>query len=232
MEKKIHRCGELAWVLAIILCSLGVSLSAKSGFGVSMVVAPAYVIHLKLSQFSSFFTFGVVEYFLQGIIVILTAVVVRKFKLKYFLSFFTAVIYGYALDLWTLVVGTEASFFWERCLCCVLGAVITAFSIALFLNTYLPQEAYELVIKEICDKFKFNMTKVKWIYDMTSLAVAIILMLALFKTFSFEMIGAGTLILTVINTPLITFFRKLLGRRFVFDSAFPKFYQKFNKIMN
>ena len=51
MGKKIKRGAELAWLFGIILCPLGVCLSAKSGLGVSMVVAPAYVLYLKLSQY-------------------------------------------------------------------------------------------------------------------------------------------------------------------------------------
>ena len=50
MENKKGRFAEIAYVLGIILCPLGVCLSAKSGFGVSMVVAPAYVLYLRISE--------------------------------------------------------------------------------------------------------------------------------------------------------------------------------------
>ena len=49
METKKGRFAEIAYVLGMILCPLGVCLSAKSGFGVSMVVAPAYVLYLRIS---------------------------------------------------------------------------------------------------------------------------------------------------------------------------------------
>ena len=38
----------------------------KANFGVSMVVAPAYLLHLKLSQYWNFITFGVAEYSVLG----------------------------------------------------------------------------------------------------------------------------------------------------------------------
>ena len=34
-KNKLSRMGEPAWILGILLCSLGVCFSAKSGFGVS-----------------------------------------------------------------------------------------------------------------------------------------------------------------------------------------------------
>jgi uncharacterized membrane protein YczE len=233
MKQKTGKIAEAAWVAAVIICGLGVCLSAKSGFGVSMVVAPAYVLYLKISQALPWFSFGMAEYCLQGLLMILLSIVLRRFKWKYPLAFGTAICYGFALDAWRAVFGTAVyTEMYQRCLACAGGAVITAFAIALFLRTYLPQEGYELVVKEISEKFGFNMNRVKWIYDCTSLTVAIILMLLLFKGFSFEMIGAGTLIMTVINTPLIAMFGRLLDSKFEFTSAFESFHEKFNRLMN
>lgn len=232
-EKKFKNGAEIAWILAVMLCPLGVCLSAKSGFGVSMVVAPAYIIYLKVTEYVSWFTFGMAEYCLQGLLIAVTCVVLRRFKWKYLLSFVTAVCYGIVLDIWNAVIGTQiCTVFWLKCVYCICGAVITAFSIALFLRTYLPQEGYELVVKEISDGFKFPVNRVKWVYDASSLALGILLMLCLFGRFSFDMIGVGTLILTVINTPLIAGFGKILDKYFEFDSAFASFYNRFDRIMN
>jgi phosphatidylglycerophosphate synthase len=86
-----------------------------------------------------------------------------------------------------------------------------------------------LVVKELSDRYGWAMGRVKWIYDMSSLVVAILLMLLLFGEFSFSMIGAGTLLLTLVNTPLITGFGKLLDRFFVFTPFFPRFHGFFQK---
>lgn len=233
MKEKKGRIAEAAWVGAVIICGFGVCLSAKSGFGVSMVVAPAYIIYLKVSQTLPWFSFGMSEYCLQGFLIILLSILLKRFKWKYPAAFVTALCYGFALDGWMSIFGTEVyGEMYQRCLACAGGAVITAFAIALFLRTYLPQEGYELVVKEISDKFQFNMNKVKLIYDWSSLGAAIILMLLLFRRFSFEMIGAGTLVMTVINTPLITLFGRLLDSRFDFTPAFESFHEKFDRLMN
>ena len=233
MKKKIRKTAELAWALAIILLSLSVALCANSGFGVSMVVAPAYVLHLKLVEYLPWFTFGTAEYFLQCVLLIVCCIIMKRFKWKYLLSLGTAVVYGLCVDGWRLLLGTEVyTIMWQRWAALLGGMVICGFSIALFLRTYLPQEAYDILVKEIYEKTNGSLTKIKWCYDICSLLLAIILMLVLFGKFSFDMIGIGTLIVTVINTPLITLSGKLVERFMEFDSAFPSFYEKFQKRFN
>ena len=59
---------ETAYALGIALVALGVAFMEKADFGVSMVVAPAYLVYLKLSQVWDFFTFGMAEYLLQAVL--------------------------------------------------------------------------------------------------------------------------------------------------------------------
>ena len=77
----------------------------RADFGMSMVVAPAYLLHLKLSQTLPLFSFGMAEYTLQAVIIVLLALVMRRFKLSYLFSFCTAVIYGLTLDGVMLLTG-------------------------------------------------------------------------------------------------------------------------------
>ena len=225
--KPIKKFGEGAYILATVLCSFGVCLSAKSGFGVSMVVAPSFVLSNYLVRFSPFFTFGNTDYIVQALMIVAIAIVVRKFKIKYPSAILSSVIYGVMLDGWRLIFGTTPFLdLYARVLSMAGGALITAFSIALYLRTYLPQQGYDLFVYETATNFNKNMTKVKWIYDLTSLAVAIILMLALFQKFDLEMVGIGTLLLTVVNTPLIALSGKLLDRFVDFSPALPELNEK------
>lgn len=231
--KKKFKAGEVSWVLAIILCSIGVCLSANSGFGVSMVVAPAFILHLKMVTIFPWFSFGIAEYVLQGVLLIFCCIIMRRFKWKYLLSFGTALLYGLSLDFFRMLFGTAVyDEMWLRIVSCIAGMIICAFAIALFLRCYLPQEAYELFVKEATIKTGANMHKVKWIYDITSLCVAILMMLLFFGKFSLEMIGIGTLVVTIINTPIIAFWGKLLDKYVSFESAFPRFHEKFEKWMD
>jgi hypothetical protein len=89
---------ELAYLLGLILLALGTAMMERANFGMSMVVAPAYLVHLKVSQTLPFFTFGMAEYILQFVLLIALTAVMRRFRFSYLLSFVTALIYGVLLD--------------------------------------------------------------------------------------------------------------------------------------
>ena len=172
-KKPIRRFGEAAYVLGTVLCALGVCLSAKSGLGVSTVVAPAFILSSYLEPIAPFFTFGNTEYLVQGILLILVAFFMKRVTLSYPLSLVTAVIYGVTLDLWRLVFGTDpVEEIYLKIIFMIIGALITGMAIAMMLRSYLPQQAYDFSVKEISVVKKYNMNKVKWIYDIVSLIVA------------------------------------------------------------
>ena len=52
---------ELAYVFGIIFLAFGTALMERADFGMSMVVAPAYIIHLKLVRIWPFFSFGILS---------------------------------------------------------------------------------------------------------------------------------------------------------------------------
>ena len=101
------RCRDgIFWAVGLALTALAVCLSAKSGFGVSMVVAPAYVLHLKMVEYLPWFSFGVSEFFIELFLIFAMIAIVKEVRLKYILTFGTAAIYGVTLDMWRSVFGT------------------------------------------------------------------------------------------------------------------------------
>ena len=93
MKKRVFYT-ELSYVFGLIVIALGVSLMEKSDFGVSMVVAPAYVLYRWIGPHWPVFTFGMAEYCLQAVLILLMSALLRRFRLSYLLSFATAVVYG------------------------------------------------------------------------------------------------------------------------------------------
>ena len=98
MKRKKVFYSEAAYALGILILALGTALMERADFGVSMVVAPAYLLHLKLSQYLPWYSFGVSEYILQAVLLVALALCMGKFKKGYLFSFLTAVLYGAALD--------------------------------------------------------------------------------------------------------------------------------------
>lgn len=221
-DKRIKKMNELAWVLGIVLCALGVALSTKANFGLSMIAAPPYIVHVKLAQILPWYTQGTSEYIWQGFLFLVMLIIVRRFKVKYILSFITAILFGLTLDVWLAVLGGGAPYeqLWLRITIYILSQIISTLSIAFFFRTSLPTEIYELFVIEIAEKFRLDPSRVKLFYDIAMLAMGIILTFLLHG--ELIGIGIGTVITTVINAPLISLFGKLLDKIFVFDARFQK----------
>ena len=65
MDKHRSFPAEAAYILGILLLAFGTSLMTVADLGLSMVVAPAYLLHLKLSEWFPAVTFGRAEYIVQ-----------------------------------------------------------------------------------------------------------------------------------------------------------------------
>ena len=77
--KKVTFSTELAYILGLTLIAVGVVFMEKANFGVSMIVAPAYILFRFLSNYLPFFTFGMAEYILQALLIIFLFIILRKF---------------------------------------------------------------------------------------------------------------------------------------------------------
>lgn len=218
MKTKRTFYSELAYVLGIIVLALGTALMERADLGLSMVTAPAYIIHLKVSEYLPFFSFGMSGYVLQAFILAALALVMGKFKKSYLLSFVTAFLFGVVLDIEISALSHFAldGTVW-RAVLFISGLVFCSTGVALLFHTYFPPEAYDLLVKEISRKFKIDIGKTKTVYDFCSCILAVILSLSFFGTF----VGVkwGTVICTVINGTLIGRIGYFLERRFVFKDA-------------
>ena len=99
----VKKSSELLWLFGIIFVALGVTICSKADLGVSMIAAPAFVISEAISRCASFFSVGVTEYVIQGILLIILCVAIRRFRWKYLLAFAVAVLYGYTLDVFLFI---------------------------------------------------------------------------------------------------------------------------------
>lgn len=217
--KKVFYC-EIAYIIGIIVLALGTAFMEKADFGMSMIVAPAYLLHLKISPYLPFFSFGVSEYVFQACLLIMLSIVLRKVTKSFFLSFATAFIYGIILDIMISLVSLIPleGIIWQIALF-ISGALICSTGVALLFHTYLPPEAYELVVKEISDKWNKNLGKVKTIYDCCSCVLAVILSLCFFG--GFVGVEWGTFVCAIANGWLISRISKLLESKFTFKDALP-----------
>ena len=228
--KPLRVPSEICYLLSILILSFAVAMVAAAGFGVSMIVAPAYILSLKVP----FLTFGQSEYIVQAVLFVVFCALMGRVKLVYFSSFLTCLLYGAVLDLWRLVIPLLNPAVTEpgsmampvRIALFVAGVLLTAFSVALVYRTYLYPQVYDFFVKGVSARFSLDRTKFKIAFDVGSLLVAVAMTLLFFRRFNG--IGVGTLIMTACNGLLIGAFGKLIDRCFVFPPLLPSFAARFS----
>ena len=212
MEENKKKLNPGCWIAGLLLCSLGVTLSTKSGLGMSMIGALPYIVHVWLRDTLTWYTQGTSEYFIEGAVLIITGIIIRKFRLRWLLSFGTAIFSGLCIDGWLFIFGGNGVYsgMTIRVISFVLGLLLTALAIAFFFRTRMPLQAYELAVVEISDRYNFDKSKVKYVNDFIYLMLCFALSLLLLKRI--DGIGWGTIIITIFNAPSIAFFTKILNK--------------------
>lgn len=102
--EKITLHSEIVYLVAIILIALSVAMLTTSGYGLSMLVAPAYILSLILG-----IEFGIAEYIVQGALIVLFCIIVRRFNAGYLFSFISCLLYG------AILIALQKSPFRHRC---------------------------------------------------------------------------------------------------------------------
>ncbi len=220
MKKRVFYT-EISYVLGLVIMAFAAAFTEKADFGMSMVVAPAYILHLKVSEFLPWFSFGVAEYIFQGVLILITIIVMRKFKLSYLFSFVTAILYGTCLDgAMALISALPENTIAVRIIWYILGTILCSFAVSLFFHTYLSPEAYELIVKEVSQRFNLNINRVKTSYDCISVVLGIVMSFSFFGFGVFKGVGIGTVVCAFINGFLIGRFSSFLEKRFDFKNKF------------
>lgn len=227
--KKISKMSEVAWLFYTVVCALGVVLCTKADFGLSMIAAPPYILHVAISPYLPIFTQGFTQTVWQIVLLVVLSVIVKRVKLNYAWALVATFLAGLAVDGWLWVFGGGSAYesMALRIGAFILGELCIAAAVAAIFRTYLPLQVCELVVTEISGAYSLDVSRVKLGNDLFFLAVSIAF--ALLLTDDMAGIGVGTLVATAVNAPLIHFFGRLYDKWFVFDEAFPRWKVFFSK---
>lgn len=217
MRKTVYT--EIAYIFALTTLAFGTALMVYGDFGMSMVLSPAYIVHLYFSQFWPFFSFAAAEYVLQAILLLTLILIMGKAKISYLLSFGATVFYGIVLDGAIKMTALLPANLYLRIAVYVVGGVICCGSLALLFSSYLPPAAYELFSKEISSKTRKPVHMIVNYYNIGSLLLGVVLSLAFFG--KLRGIGIGTVICTVVYGTLIRLFQVFYNKQFQFQDRFP-----------
>ena len=131
---------ELVYFVGIVVLAFSTALMERANLGLSMVVAPAYLVHLKLVEYLPFFSFGMAEYVFQAVLLVALTLIMGKGKIGYLLSFATAFFYGILLDGSMELVGLlPVEGIWWRLALYGVGLFTCSVGVALLFHTYFPR---------------------------------------------------------------------------------------------
>ena len=221
-QKKINFSTELAYLLGLIALALGTAFMEKADFGVSLVVAPAYVLYRVISPQLPFFTFGMAEYALQAALLLVLFALLRRVRLADLFSFATAVIYGLLLDgamLWIRSIPFDHIAM--RLGGYVLGMLLCSLGVSLLFHTYIAPEVYELFVKRLSQKYGVPIHRFKTCYDCVSCVVGLTLSFLFFGFGQFVGVRLGTIVCALVNGSLIGLISRLLKKSVHFCDRLP-----------
>ena len=227
--KKIKLYSEAVYIIALLLLPLAVAFLAAVDFGVSVIVAPAYI----MSQKFTIFTFGQWTYIIQGFLFVVFCIVVKRFKVVYLASFLCCFIYGNVLDMWRRVIPMfnpaitpVGSMPLEvRIILFAIGVLLTGLSVMLFFKSYLYPQVCDLFVKGIAQRYNLNQVKFKRVFDLCCLLISVILSVVFFK--SFVGVKWGTVVIALTTGTLIGMFSKIYDKFFETVPLFPKLEKQF-----
>lgn len=225
MNKKITRIGEISWIVGNILCAIGNCLVSRSAFGLSAIIAPAFILQERLN----FLTVGFCEYIIQGTLLALCCLIIGRFKTKFIATICNIIFYGACFDIVnSLLYFIQPTEILSRIIVAIIGTLITSLAVSIMLRTYIPPSIYEIFVTEVATAKRLNINNMKLIFDASMLILSLIMMFILLGKFRFDMIGILTIISAFLNSFLIAYFGKILDKYCDFSPAIPKLYAILN----
>ncbi len=220
---------EVVYFAAICGLALAVAMVASAGFGMSMIVAPAYILSRRFTAL----TFGQMEYVVQACLFVVLCIAVGGFRTVFLCAFANCLVYGAVLDFLRFVIPVlnphvtppgSLPFAARVCLFAA-GLVLTGASVAAFYKTYMYPQVYDFFVRAVSGHFGISRLKFKYCFDFTCLFSAMALTFLFFGRL--VGVGVGTLITASTMGLLIEFFCAVYDRFFVFEPFFKDFAKHF-----
>lgn len=218
-------------MFGVLFVALGLAICSKTNLG---ILGPAFIINEAVALQCKSLSVGVIEYTFQGLLLIILCFAIWHFNWRYLLAFAVAVLHGYTLNLYLWIFdGISFDIQWLRWIVFFVGELIIALGVACFFRSYLPLNVYDLFVAEFSQKFRFNINKTKWVFDLSMLTISVVLAFTLFDDAGsfdwlsignscFHTIGLGTIIIPVTLSPLVALTGKLIDRCFTPSTSFRK----------
>lgn len=191
--KKIRIHNLLLFLFGLISLSVGVILAIKSDLGVSVALSVPYIFSLYFTKLS----LGQWNYIVQGFVLLLLVLIIKRLSVKHLMSFVVAFLFGLTIDLFDKIfIFVKVNTLIGRLGLFALGNIGIAIGISLFIKSNYPILPFDTFVNEVSEEKEIVFSKVKTTYDLSSFIVSFVFSLIFFK--SIKGIHIGTLISALI----------------------------------
>lgn len=213
--RKLKIYSEFAFFIGLILLSAGVAFVIKSNLGISPVQSSAYILYQRFPSL----TFGTYNYLIQLLLVIFLCILIKKLKVRFVLSFLSAVLYGFTVDLFIKIIGfLPMNSLFIQIIFFVIGFWLIIFGVTFCFRTNIPLMPYDIFVMDLSSHKKLNRNNVKIIFDISFLSIGIALSYIFFG--KLVGIGIGTIISGLFSGIGIKYFGILLDKTVHFSPLF------------
>ncbi len=204
MKKTFYK--EVAFIGAMFTNSLALSLLAKSSFGVSTLSSLPLVLNEVIPDIS----FGVTNFLVQTVLLIILIILTRQPKIAYIMSFFVGVIYGFMVDMFEIAVAYLSDGIIFRIGYFFIGWALISFGAALFIKSTMPLMPFDAFVRDASAYYKKKVRVIKTILDLVFVITSIALALSLKG--QLVGVGIGTIFMALFTGNLVQLFLDLLSR--------------------
>lgn len=210
MNKKELIKKYILFIIGLFFAGVGIAFTKHGELGVSPISSVANVMSLKFS----FFTMGIWLITWNCVLILGQVIILRKdFKIYQLLQIPLSFLFGYFTDIGMKIVSfIPVNSYFVKLLMLFIGIAVLAFGISLSVIANVIMNSGEAIVKAISDKTGFEFGNVKVVFDISCVAVSVVLSLIFFDM---RILGTreGTVISAVLTGFAVKFFTKLLKEK-------------------
>ncbi len=210
MNKKELIKKYILFIIGLFFAGVGIAFTKHGELGVSPISSVANIMSLKFS----FFTMGIWLITWNCVLILGQVIILRKdFKIYQLLQIPLSFLFGYFTDIGMKIVSfIPVNSYFVKLLMLFIGIAVLAFGISLSVIANVIMNSGEAIVKAISDKTGFEFGNVKVVFDISCVAVSVVLSLIFFDM---KILGTreGTVISAVLTGFAVKFFTKLLKEK-------------------
>lgn len=192
----------LMFAAGVAINSFGISLITRSELGTSQISSVPYVLSLRFSSIS----FGLWSFLINLLFIVLQAVLLRKVFPKFqYLQVLVDILFSALIDVSMGILDfLHPEQLWIRLLCALAGCAVLGFGITVEVAPHVLMVPGEGIVAAITQVSGKRLGTVKVIFDVTLIAIAVVLSFLFFG--ELKGVGAGTVLSALTVGQFINFF--------------------------